>query len=289
MSDSNPLNSEEWVLCVPLNHLIPKIRIRTRQWQTLQGQRALVGIDNWPIDSRYPNGHFTKCLGTKGDWKTEIEALLINHSIFPRPFSVAAMACLPSVPSNSNSDFASLCFDENNETPKKSCRNTWKDSGWIPTNFEGRRDLRSHRIFSVDPPGCQDIDDAMSIEWISDGLVEISVHIADVCAFLEQGSPLDLEAQVRSTTVYLSHRRIDMLPSLLSSDIASLHGNKERYAVSMIFRVPVTHKDGTPFRESEKQQALELDAKQDIIFEVPELPIWAGRTVIVSGLISSSS
>ena len=223
------------MLCVPLNRKLPKVRIRTRKWRAIQGQRVVVGIDSWAIDSRYPEGHFTKCLGPKGDWKTEIEALLIKHSIFPRPFSVAALSCLPPVPNQPES----LLMDTPDEPELKSQKRSesqWRDSGWVPQSLEGRRDLRSHRIFSVDPPGCQDIDDAMSIEWITDGLVEISIHIADVCAFVEQNSPLDLEAQVRSTTIYLSHKRIDMLPSLLSSDIASLHGNKERYAVTMTFQ-----------------------------------------------------
>jgi exosome complex exonuclease DIS3/RRP44 len=292
VSGDQSSSREEYVLCVPLNRKLPKIRIRTRKWQAIQGQRVVVGLDSWAIDSRYPEGHFTKCLGPKGDWKTEIEALLIKHSVFPRPFSVAALACLPPVPIQHEPlamDSSIGGAEEPEFKSRKRNENQWRYSGWVPpaASLEGRRDMRSHRIFSVDPPGCQDIDDAMSIEWICDGLVEISVHIADVCAFVEQNSPLDLEAQVRSTTIYLSHKRIDMLPSLLSSDIASLHGNKERYALSMSFRVSVTHKDGSPVKESENQKAMELDDNGDIIFDIPTLPSWAGRSVIVSPSPSS--
>ena len=82
---------------------------------------------------------------------------------------------------------------------------------------------------SVDPPGCVDIDDAMGIHWIRDGVLELSVHIADVCAFLSQGSALDLEALSRGTSVYLSHERIDMLPSRISANLASLLGGVDRY------------------------------------------------------------
>jgi exoribonuclease R len=290
-SDSEPSQQsqpshEAFVLCVPLNRRLPKIRIHTRQWQSLQSQRVIVALDNWAIDSRYPNGHFKKSLGEKGDWKTELEALLIKHSIFPRPFSVAAIACLPSTPASVTSNL--ICAEGADLTSATRCEGGWQDSGWVLPSIEGRRDMRGQRIFSVDPPGCQDIDDAMGVEWIQPGLVEISVHIADVCAFLPQNSPLDLEAQVRSTTIYLSHKRIDMLPSLLSSDIASLHGMKDRYAVSMTFRATVTHKDGRPVTEEESKNALVLDTAEDICFDFDYKPTWAGRTAIVSPSYSAS-
>lgn len=42
-----------------------------------------------------------------------------------------------------------------------------------------RRDLRKKRIFSVDPIGCQDIDDTMHVETLRNGDIEVGVHIAD--------------------------------------------------------------------------------------------------------------
>jgi exoribonuclease R len=43
----------------------------------------------------------------------------------------------------------------------------------------------------------------MSVSWLDDGLIEVGVHIADVCEFLKQGSVLDIEARRRATSVYL--------------------------------------------------------------------------------------
>jgi len=63
----------------------------------------------------------------------------------------------------------------------------------------------------------------------------VGVHIADVTAFVEHNSQLDKEAQFRGTTFYLVDRRFDMLPSLLSSDLCSLHGGVDRLAVSVIW------------------------------------------------------
>jgi len=61
------------------------------------------------------------------------------------------------------------------------------------------------------------------------------VHIADVTHFVKHTSRLDIEAQVRGTTFYLVDRRFDMLPSLLSSNLCSLHSGIDRLAVSVIW------------------------------------------------------
>lgn len=57
-----------------------------------------------------------------------------------------------------------------------------------------RMDLRKKRIFTIDPKTAKDLDDALSIEKISDDVYEIGVHIADVSYFVQQGSKLDEEA-----------------------------------------------------------------------------------------------
>lgn len=47
-----------------------------------------------------------------------------------------------------------------------------------------RVDLRKKRIFTIDPLTAKDLDDALSIEKISDTIYEIGVHIADVSYFV---------------------------------------------------------------------------------------------------------
>lgn len=46
---------------------------------------------------------------------------------------------------------------------------------------------------------------------------------------------MDSEAAARGTTVYLVDRRIDMLPSLLGTNLCSLRPNVERLAFSAIW------------------------------------------------------
>jgi len=204
-----PMNDESACLVVPMDVRIPKIRIKTNGWRRFVGQRLWVQVEKWEVGSNYPSGFCVEILGQISHLETEITCLLKENQIHLDKFSTAAQACLP-----------------------------LEGDDWIIPSHEisQRRDLRStHRIFSVDPIGCQDIDDTFHARVLSNGDVEVGVHIADVTYFLRHNSPLDKEAQARATTFYLVDRRFDMLPSVLSGNLCSLHGDKDRLAVSTIW------------------------------------------------------
>ena len=92
-----------------------------------------------------------------------------------------------------------------------------------------------NNIVSVDPEGCEDIDDAFSVRCLPDqeGFIQVSIYIANVPLWL---SVLDLWKHVhynRVTTVYLPDRKVPMLPTVLSEDLCSLKAGKLRYAFVM--------------------------------------------------------
>lgn len=200
-------------LFVPADKRIPYIRLETRQADQLVGKRVLVALDNWPRDSRNPKGHFVRVLGEIGDRETENEVVLLEHDCPHTAFSEAVLKCLPKMP-------------------------------WVITEKDERErnDLRHVDVCSVDPIGCTDIDDALHCRRLDNGRYEVGVHIADVSHFIRPGSALDKEAQHRSTSVYLTNRRIDMVPELLSSNLCSLRGNVDRFAFSVIWEL---EEDGT--------------------------------------------
>ena len=66
---------------------IPKIRILTTQYKSLQGHRIKVRIDAWPVGSQYPQGHFVSVVGRTGDLETEIDTILTENDISVTPFS----------------------------------------------------------------------------------------------------------------------------------------------------------------------------------------------------------
>ncbi|XP_077301036.1 exosome complex exonuclease RRP44-like protein Dis3 [Arctopsyche grandis] len=195
-------------LFVPAERKIPKVRIETRQAETLKSQRIIVAIDSWPRNSRYPLGHFVRALGKIGDKDTENEVLLLEHDVPHSKFSEAVLSFLPKLP-------------------------------WVITEKDvaERVDLRHLDICSVDPPGCTDIDDALHCRSLPNGNYEVGVHIADVSHFIRPGNAMDKEAANRATTVYLIDKRIDMVPDLLSSNLCSLRGGEDRFAFSCVWEM----------------------------------------------------
>jgi len=105
--------------------------------------------------------------------------------------------------------------------------------GKRPAPEEGRTDRRDLLVFTIDPSDAKDHDDALSIEPAGEGSWEVGVHIADVAAYVERGSTIDLEALTRGTSVYLVDRVVPMLPHALSSDLCSLRPDEDRFAVSL--------------------------------------------------------
>jgi ribonuclease R len=97
-------------------------------------------------------------------------------------------------------------------------------------NLDGRRDLRKETIVTIDPADARDFDDAISLTQSDDGHWHLGVHIADVAHFVPEGSPLDIEAQRRGTSVYLPRRVLPMIPEVISNGLASLQQGKMRYA-----------------------------------------------------------
>jgi ribonuclease R len=101
--------------------------------------------------------------------------------------------------------------------------------------FEGREDLRGEFIVTIDPDDARDFDDAIQVEKIGSGW-RLGVHIADVAAYVEPGSPLDREARRRGNSVYLPDRVIPMLPERLSNGVCSLKPGVDRLTHSVFIQ-----------------------------------------------------
>jgi len=99
---------------------------------------------------------------------------------------------------------------------------------------EDRRDLTHLPTLTIDPIDARDFDDAISLSVNEVGHWELWVHIADVSAFVEEGTALDDEARERATSIYLPDRVIPMIPEVISNHVASLQPDRNRWAISVL-------------------------------------------------------
>lgn len=90
-------------------------------------------------------------------------------------------------------------------------------------------------IFSIDPEGCEDIDDAFSVKNVGEDLCELAIYIANVPIVLE-AMQLWPHLTSRTTTIYLPDRKYPMLPTRLSEDLCSLKASAMRVAFIMTSR-----------------------------------------------------
>lgn len=162
----------------------------------------------WTETQQHPQVDRVHALGKFGDIEVETCAILSEYDVPSAEVSAAAAACLPKLP--------------------------WS----IPASeLAARRDLRDRCVYTVDPLGARDLDDAVSCWPCEDGSGNlcVGVHIADVSYFVRPDTELDREAAKRSTSTYLVQRVIPMLPRVLCEDLCSLNPGVDRLAFSCVW------------------------------------------------------
>ena len=170
-----------------------------------EGEKVVAVIKNWEENKESPNGKIIKSLGKPGESDTEIHAILHQYGLpyeFPNQVEVEA-----------NRIFRKIKEKE----------------------IKKREDFRKVTTFTIDPIDAKDFDDALSIEYLDDGYVEVGIHIADVSHYVKPNTKLDTEAYNRGTSVYLVDRVVPMLPEKLSNNICSLRPKEDKLTFSAVF------------------------------------------------------
>mmetsp|Transcript_24168 Transcript_24168/g.40011 ORF Transcript_24168/g.40011 Transcript_24168/m.40011 type:complete len:960 (-) Transcript_24168:67-2946(-) len=254
MNAIRPKDKKPIYLLTPNNKSMPQF-LCPGHFRPSEGEGGLYKAEyvygTWDETHNWPPCINVKEMGRSCNVQDETLALLVENGVDHGDFPSAALKDVQDAVASG------LIMGEDDQ-----------DLGWRPTPqmYQGRRDYRQQRIFTIDPTTAKDLDDALHITQLPDGRVEIGVHIADVSFFLTPQSAVDVEATRRATTVYLVDRVIPMLPRPLCEVACSLNENVERLAFSCVWKMNM---DGTLANNNKKGGG------------VPE-DVWYGRSVIKS-------
>jgi len=102
----------------------------------------------------------------------------------------------------------------------------------IDQKYPSIEDRTAWRVFSIDPEGSVDFDDAFSVRQVGDDITMVSIYISNVTIWLDV---LKLWEHLtnRVSTIYLPDKKRTMLPAILSDKLCSLLSKYTRYAFTM--------------------------------------------------------
>jgi len=92
---------------------------------------------------------------------------------------------------------------------------------------------RTHEyVFSIDPAGSLDFDDAFSIKRISESNILLSIYISNVTIWIDILNLWESFTE-NVSTIYLPNKKLPLLPTILSDGICSLKANQKSFAFTL--------------------------------------------------------
>ncbi|PKO43846.1 MAG: ribonuclease II [Betaproteobacteria bacterium HGW-Betaproteobacteria-22] len=82
----------------------------------------------------------------------------------------------------------------------------------VVDGFVAELPLADVEAFSIDDSTTTEIDDALSVKRLADGITRVGVHISAPALGIAVDSPLDIAAMQRLSTIYMPGHKITMLP-----------------------------------------------------------------------------
>ncbi len=168
----------------------------------VEGHKVVVKLVTYPEGRKSAEGEVIEILGHKNDPGVDILSVIHKHGL--------PMA------------FPDDVLKQANDTP----------DSIDESELANRRDLRNETIVTIDGADAKDLDDAVTVTKLENGNYKLGVHIADVSYYVKEGTPIDVEAEERATSVYLVDRVIPMIPHRLSNGICSLNPKVDRLVLS---------------------------------------------------------
>ncbi len=171
------------------------------------GDKVVSKILVWPEKRRSPEGKIIEILGKEDEAGTDIAAIIRQYKLSE------------TFPQKVRTEADNISIEIKQEEILK------------------RKDYRAKSIITIDGADAKDLDDAVSVEKVSNGNYLLGVHIADVSYYVKEKSFLDKEALKRGCSVYLINKVLPMLPENLSNGVCSLNPNSDRLTLSIEMEV----------------------------------------------------
>lgn len=178
----------------PHDRKYPPFRVGANSRNLTTNQLGLVEFMDWEEYESMPRGTMIRVLGPCGDFTAERLALTYQYS---------------------SPKLAKELFDVD----------------------DCEKGLRIHLegfTFNIDPDGCLDIDDVLTLKQISDTKWQFVISISDVACHIKEGSEGDKHAYLLGQTLYQDGEAVvPMLPPALSEMAFSLRPQEEHMGISL--------------------------------------------------------
>lgn len=203
--------------CIPDDRYLPVFlipyEIKLGFEKNLHNKYVVFEFAEWTSAQKHPHGLLFEVLGDVGDLGAFYE-----YQLHCRSLNVPLTEFNTSVKSRVTSD----------EAIAHNIRTT-------PDYAVMRSNHNNKHIFTIDPAGSLDFDDAFSVEPSGENEFVISIYIANVYVWLDKLG-LWQSFSKRVSTIYLPDRRRPMLPTVLSDNLCSLVAGKPRFAFVLTVR-----------------------------------------------------
>lgn len=183
-------------LCTPYDKRYPAFVVGSSEKDRSKNKIVLIKLEDWK--GTFPRGSIQQTLGNSGDEKAERDALIWQACPWRYP--------------------------EYDYQPKL-----------VDAPQTKRVELVGH-TFHIDPQGCKDVDDVITIKEEVDSWT-VTITISDVASYVEDGGAIDILASLIGQTLYDTTGKVvrPMLPTEYSEKACSLLPGKESYGVSLQF------------------------------------------------------
>lgn len=215
-------------LFTPYNTSYPPFIVGCSTHDRTQNKLVLIRFHSWSTSQKFPKGTLVETLGNAGDFKAEAKALYHQYSPWTfkkeyRPVPVhRAIYAIQEENERDDDDTVTLPSHVN-------LNDRDKEIDDMPM------DLTKMYTFNIDPEGCKDIDDVITIYKRDCNQWSLIITIADVSDVVDVNGDLDLHAAKTGQSLYSHfHPPRNMLPASLAEDRLSLLPGQERQGISLL-------------------------------------------------------